>query len=312
MDKYKKLLVDTWNAIKETNDKDYRYGVDPAGYRKEAHIPYIPDYNPMHVMNLYYPDPYQVEDGPLPVIVYIHGGGYLYGVVDDSERYLGYLASQGFAVMAMNYRLLPYNDMQGIIQDIYASLHWLAAYGPKRGFDLTRVCVNGDSAGGHLTELVTCISMQEELQKIYGVEALPYTIRATALSCPTSEMDKLYLVGGPETESGQGTCKAYMEMFLGEQGEAAPWAEYMSLSEVITKQPLPPLLIIGAESESVHAHTEFLIQTLRKEGQDYETMIWKDEDGLHLQHVFNISHWEWLESIETNQRMLKFFREHVK
>lgn len=312
MDKYKKLLIDTWDHIKVDNDQNYRYGVDPTGYRKEAHIPYIPDYNPMHHMNLYYPENYQVDNGLLPVIIYIHGGGYLYGMVDDSERYLGYLASQGFAVMAMNYRLLQYSDMRGIIQDIFASLRWLSAYGPKRGFDLNRVCVNGDSAGGHLTELVTCIAQQEELQNIYGVEALPFSIRATAVSCPVSELNLLYLVGSPETESGEGTRKAYMDMFLGTEGASAPWAGHMSLSEVITEQPLPPLLIIGAESESVHAHTEYLIRTLDAKGQKYETMIWKDEDGLHLQHVFNISHWEWLESIETNQRMLAFFREHLK
>ena len=311
MDKYKQLLIDTWEQIRVGNEKDYRFGVDVTGYRKEAHIPYIPDYDPMHMMNLYYPSDWKIEDGTLPVIIYIHGGGYLYGMVDDSERYLGYLASQGFAVMAMNYRLLHYSDMRGIIQEIFTSLHWLAKYGPKRGFDMKKVCVNGDSAGGHLTELVTCIAQQKALQDIYGVEPLPFKISATALSCPCCEMDKLFLVGGPEEETGQGTAKAYMDMFLGKEGIKAAWNGHMSLSEVITDEPLPPLLIIGAESESVHEHTNYLLDILEKHGQKYETMIWKDEDGLHLQHVFNVSHWEWYESIETNQRMLSFFRKHI-
>ena len=70
---------------------------------------------------------------------------------------------------------------------------------------------------------------------------------------------------------------------------------------------LPPLLLIGSENESLHEQTRMLAASLEQTGQSFETLIWKREDGLHLQHVFNINHWEWRESLISNRQMLKFF-----
>ena len=93
MDQLKQEICDFWESVRVNNEKDRKYGVDSTGWRKEAHIPYIADYHPMHVLNLYYPEHWNGAD-PLPVIIDIHGGGWAYGPVDDSERYLGWLASQ--------------------------------------------------------------------------------------------------------------------------------------------------------------------------------------------------------------------------
>jgi acetyl esterase/lipase len=101
-------------------------------------------------------------------------------------------------------------------------------------------------------------------------------------------------------------------MMLGEQGDKAPWKGKMSLSETMRGIKLPPLLLIGSETESLYEQAQLLLQALEKEGQEYETLIWKKEEAVHLQHVFNISHWEWRESLISNRRMLEFFDKAVK
>ena len=308
IEKYKQELVDFWAAIKTANDAGYRYGVDVPGTRRESHIPYIGDYHPMHVMNLYYPEDFRADNGKLPAIIDIHWGGWMYGTVDDSERYLQYLASKGYAVMGMNYRLLPETDLGGIIRDIFASLSWLAEYGGARGFDLSRILLTGDSAGGHLALLTAYLMQSAALREIYGVADPGLALSAVCVCSTCTETDRLGgIADDEESERGRGTAAAYRELLLGPDGEAAPWNGHMSISETAGEGPLPPVLIIGSESDSLYAQTKLLEEIFRRHGQTYEELIWKREDGPHLQHVFNISHWEWRESILSNDRMLAFF-----
>ena len=312
MNEWKQKLIDYWENIRVNNEKGEKYQVMPTGWRKESHIPYTGDYHPMHVLNLYYPAGWDASKGKLPTIIDIHGGGWLYGTVDESERYLAWLAAQGYAVMGMSYRLLDETDLSGIISDIYDAMHWLEQFGPDRGFDMGKALLTGDSAGGHLSGLVACIQKNPELQKAYGVVPFSFEISALCVCCPCSEMDRLYIMDREESEAGQKSAEAYYEMMLGDRGDAAPWKGKMSLSEAMRGIKLPPLLLIGSETESLYEQSEMLLRALEAEGQDHETLIWKKEEAVHLQHVFNISHWEWRESIISNKRMLEFFDKAVK
>ncbi|MCR4793388.1 MAG: alpha/beta hydrolase [Lachnospiraceae bacterium] len=304
---YRQYLCEYWDRISKGNEADYPNGVDPKGYRGEKHIPYLGDYDPDHMLNLYYPEDYDPSSGSIPSVIYIHGGGWMYGSADISERYLGFLASRGFAVMAMNYRLLQRADLREIIADIFDAMHWLGKYGPARGFDLGKVLVCGDSAGGHLSILTTCISLSSELQGIYGVKELPYKISAVSVSSPVTETSKLYISDMEGTPNGEGTAKAYLDMMLGAKGDSAPWNGHMAASETMPGLEMPPFYIIDSEMDSLSMHTGYLLDTMEKNGFTYEKIFWTASDGIHLQHVFNISHWEWKESREANEGMLDFF-----
>ena len=308
---YRQFLIDNWNMIAEANEKDYPNGVDSKGFRAEKHIAYLGDYDPAHMLNLYYPEDFKAESS-LPAVIYIHGGGWMYGNADISERYLGYLASCGYAVMAMNYTLLQNGDLSVIVKEIFAALDWLEKYGPARGFDLGKVLVCGDSAGGHLSILTTCITLSEKLQEIYGVQAPSYVISAVSVSSPVVETSKLYINGAEGTDLGEGTAKAYVDMMLGAAGEKAPWNGHMAASEVVPGLKLPPVYIIDSEMDSLHAHTEYLKKILDDNSCEHEDIYWTREEGIHLLHVFNISHPEWKESIDANRGMLDFFERTVK
>ena len=304
---YRQYLIDYWDTIDKANAADYPNGIDPKGYRCEKHIAYLGDYDPAHMLNLYYPESFAAGEGSLPSIIYIHGGGWMYGSADISDRYLGYLASRGFAVMAMNYRLLQQRNLQEIISDIFAAMHWLGKHGPIRGFDLSKVLVCGDSAGGHLSILTTCLTRGEDLRSFYGVTAPSFEISAVSVSSPVAETGRLYIAASEDTELGRGTAKAYVDMMLGEKGENATWNGHMAASEIIPETGLPPIHIIGSESDVLTAHTGYLREVLEKSGISYELFYRSKEEGIHLLHVFNISHWEWYESIEANESMLEFF-----
>ncbi len=311
MDNYEKQLFEFWDNVKTGNAAADIYNPDSTGWKKESHIPYEGDYDPWHVLNLYYPKDY---DGShkLKTVIYIHGGGWLYGTVDLSERYLGWIASQGYAVMGMNYHLLQDTDLQGIVHDIYGAIFWLAHHGKDRGFDLDNILITGDSAGGHLTNLVACIENSEKLQRAYGVEGQELKIKALCVCSPCADINHLYINGDPETEEGEGTAAAYKRLLLGIQGEKAPWYGLMGIDETIAAldtapEDMPPMMLIETERDSLYIQSDFLIKQLDKAGWPHETLMWDYLEARHLQHVFNISHWEWRESLISNKKMLEFF-----
>jgi acetyl esterase/lipase len=87
--------------------------------------------------------------GPMPLIYHVHGGGYIVGFVEQFEGMLRAVAADvGCAIVSVEYRLAPETIFPGAIEDAYAGLAWCFANAQARGFDLGRVGVMGESAGG--------------------------------------------------------------------------------------------------------------------------------------------------------------------
>ena len=236
----------------------------------ESCIPYAADMHPMHQLNLYYPENHCAGMN-LPVIIDIHGGGLMYGDKELNQRYCEYLASQGFCVMGMSYRLLPETDLQGMIQDVYESIHWLECHGAKRGFDLKNVFLTGDSAGGHLSSLVMCIQRSDKLQQIFGVKSFSFDFKAVAISNGVCEIHNYFSY--PEALN-QRIDRELQSMILGKAGKTAAWSAHFNFSQVLAEvDNLPPVLVIGAENDPFYHHTLRLIENLEKRGYVPEKWI---------------------------------------
>ncbi|MDT9598150.1 alpha/beta hydrolase [Sphingosinicella rhizophila] len=90
-------------------------------------------------------------DGPLPVLYHIHGGGYVSGSAAQLEAFHRPLAADlGCALVAVDYRLAPETIFPGALEDCHAGLGWVFGQAGKRGFDIGRVGLMGESAGGGL------------------------------------------------------------------------------------------------------------------------------------------------------------------
>ncbi|MBC7700499.1 alpha/beta hydrolase [Aquabacterium sp.] len=91
------------------------------------------------------------HDAGLPVLLYLHGGGFVVGGIDTCEAMCRRIAQQsGAAVVAIDYRLAPEHHFPAGLDDSFAALQWLAAEGASLGLDPKRIAVGGDSAGGTL------------------------------------------------------------------------------------------------------------------------------------------------------------------
>ncbi len=87
--------------------------------------------------------------GPVPVLLWIHGGGFAIGTAESSDLFCVEVARElGFAVANVEYRLAPETPFPGPVNDCYAALLYIHAHAEKLGVDPSRIAVGGQSAGG--------------------------------------------------------------------------------------------------------------------------------------------------------------------
>ncbi len=94
---------------------------------------------------------YAASNEALPVLMYLHGGGFTIGNLETHDSLCRQLALRsGAAVVALDYRLAPEQRFPVAVEDAWAAMHWLARHAGTLGLDAARLAVGGDSAGGTL------------------------------------------------------------------------------------------------------------------------------------------------------------------
>ncbi|MBD3675220.1 MAG: alpha/beta hydrolase [Planctomycetaceae bacterium] len=119
-----------------------------------ADIPYVENGHERHVLDIYTPE--TPSDKPLPVMFWIHGGGWVVGDKSDVALKPKVLTERGFVFVSTNYRLLPEVEMDVLTRDIAKSLGWVHKNIKQYGGDPNRIFVGGHSAGAQLAALI-CI-----------------------------------------------------------------------------------------------------------------------------------------------------------
>jgi acetyl esterase len=99
--------------------------------------------------------------GPLPVIVYIHGAGWVFGNAHTHDRLIRELAvGATAAVVFPNYSLSPEAKYPTAIEESYAVAKWVAEHGAEHDLDATRIAIAGDSVGGNMSAALTLLAKQ--------------------------------------------------------------------------------------------------------------------------------------------------------
>jgi acetyl esterase/lipase len=115
-------------------------------------IPYIKDGGIHQQLDLYLPKNYQTATQPFPLIIVIHGGGWIGGSKDSAKfvEWSRFFAENGYAVASINYRLRPKFLLPTQIIDSKSAVRWLRANAKKYNLDAEHFGAIGSSAGGHL------------------------------------------------------------------------------------------------------------------------------------------------------------------
>jgi acetyl esterase len=96
---------------------------------------------------------------PLPVVVWLHGGGFVIGSLESYDAICRVLANHsGAIVVSVDYRLAPEHPFPAAVDDAFAALKWAAANASSYGGDAARIAVAGDSAGGNLAAVCAILA----------------------------------------------------------------------------------------------------------------------------------------------------------
>ncbi|WP_425616553.1 alpha/beta hydrolase [Anatilimnocola sp. NA78] len=118
----------------------------------KSNIPYASPAHERQVLDIHSP----AEAKNLPVVFWIHGGGWQVGDKSDVQIKPRVFTEKGFVFVATNYRLLPHVDMKVLTEDVAKSLGWVHKHIAEYGGDPVRIFVMGHSAGAQLAALI-CI-----------------------------------------------------------------------------------------------------------------------------------------------------------
>lgn len=117
---------------------------------KKQNLPYAEPAHERQILDIYAPK----DAKQLPVVFWIHGGGWQTGDKTAVQIKPQSFVDRGFVFVSTNYRLLPSVEMGNIIRDIAKSLHWVHDHVAEYGGDPQRVLVMGHSAGAQLAALI--------------------------------------------------------------------------------------------------------------------------------------------------------------
>ncbi|HLW02626.1 MAG TPA: alpha/beta hydrolase [Ktedonobacterales bacterium] len=195
-------------------------------------------------VRLYRPE----ASGPLPMLVYFHGGGWVLGNLESSDATCRALANlTRCLVISVGYRLAPEHRFPAAVQDAYAAMQWARENAARLGGDATRLAVGGEDAGGNLAAVVTLMARDSQMDKpLYQV--LIYPILDDAFSTPSYEHNAYV----------RPLTRDEMRWFWGYYlpKPAAGANEYASPLRAEDMRDLPPGLIVTAEFDVVRDEAE--------------------------------------------------------
>lgn len=127
-----------------------------------------------------------------PLLIYLHGGGWIRGDLDTHDDICRYLCHHsGCVVASVAYRLSPEAKFPEPVEDAYAALVWLAKEATSLGADPSRLAIGGDSAGGNIACAVTMLARDRKGPRI-DFQLLIYPVTDLA---STNESKRLYSKG---------------------------------------------------------------------------------------------------------------------
>lgn len=269
-----KIADKFWLNTKKADDKRIATLTFPKGVKEIRDIAYIDDGDRYHMLDVYYPEN---TTGKLPVIIDIHGGGWMYGDKELNKIYCLNLAKRGFVVFNTSYRLVPHVTVKEQLQDAAYALKWISENMKDYPCDCENIMLTGDSAGGHLASFSAILMTSPELRKVFDTVDCNMKLTALTLTSPVADMNP------------GGAMGLYTMMMWGENYKNAPTYKYMNFSDIMDMGTLPPTCLITSSGDFMALkQTRHFAKLLEEKGIMTKLLDFEKFEGENLPHVFSV------------------------
>lgn len=272
-----KIMQIVWKGVDKDDKKNHAEQTPPSKITKVKDIEYLNTGNPYHMLDVFYPEGDLPEEG-LPVIIDIHGGGWMYATKDLNEYYCMELASKGYTVFSISYRLVPDVTVNEQIQDCASALKWINENMKNYPANASSVMLTGDSAGGQLALYEAVLNQSPELKEIFNTQATSLNIKALLLTSPVA-----YMKNG-------GMYSVYTKPLWGKDYKQKATYNYMDLSEIIEyADNMPPTFFITSSGDTLaHDQTVTAYNLFQERGIESELIDYGEYNGEKQEHVFSV------------------------
>ncbi|MCF0246441.1 MAG: alpha/beta hydrolase [Ileibacterium sp.] len=249
--------------------------------------------------------PKEADGRKLPVIVNVHGGGFVYGTKETYQFYCMSLAQQGFAVVNFNYRLAPENKFPAALEDCCLAFDWVLNNAETYGLDLNNVFAVGDSAGTTiLSQFCNLCTNPDYAAKLPSCKVpAHFAPKAVALNCGDYKYER-----PTEPEDPDALIQSLLPYIFENKGSDEELALANIVGNVTPK--FPPCYLMTCEDDFLKWGLLVMEQELLQNNVPFMAQFYVDPSQ-KLGHVFHCNI-----RMETaalcNREQLDFFQQFVK
>ncbi|MED4752542.1 alpha/beta hydrolase [Brevibacillus choshinensis] len=216
--------------------------------------------------------------GPFPLFVYYHGGGWVIGDIQMTDASCRLIANQtGRVVVSVGYRLAPEYPFPIPVNDSYSALQWVSQNAAALNGNASNIAVGGDSAGGNLAAVVALRSRDENGPAI-SAQVLFYPV--TNLDYTTESYEQFQQGFGLDRD----LMKWFGKHYVNDEDLKNPYVAPLLARDLGN---LPPALVITAENDVLRDEGLAYAKRLQEAGVQVESVC---EEGLVHGYFSNVLH----------------------
>jgi acetyl esterase/lipase len=242
---------------------------------------------------------------PLPILVYVHGGGWMNGDKSIYRRICALYAQAGFLVCNINYRLTPQYEFPELASDVASAVHWACDNGSRYGGDPARIFLAGDSAGAQLASWYAAALRDPALREAAGLgNMIPAeSLKGLLLFYGAYDMDNMLATGFPFMRTFYRAC-------FGKGAEACRMmADIASTARHLTRE-YPPAFISCGGSDPLLPESHAFSRALEELGVPHRDLFLTKPEYPRVKHGF-LNFYFFKSSRVGMQESIAFLREYA-
>lgn len=252
------------------------------------------------LLDIYYPEN---ATALMPVILWIHGGGYVGGSKDSRQDYAMALADAGYVVANIDYALAPESLYPGPVVQANQAIAYMQLHAAEYGGDMNRVFIGGDSAGAQIASQVAALISNTELAEKMTIQpAISNSqLQGALLLCGLYNLDTVRATAFPNIDK-------YLAAYTGVE----PFESFSKIDELSTVQHVssnfPPVFITVGDADPFVSQSTELVDVLQSHDVQVNSVFFEGtQKNLKHEYQYDLS---MEDAQETLQKTIQFLAVH--